>query len=71
MVKLKDGQQQETEGKLQFHSRLTSMECIFEILQLEVSQLEGSYVVDFLYYIPPDKSTQYHLEVFLCKTWEA
>ena len=49
MVELKDHQQQETEGKLQFHSRLMLMEhvCIFES-----SQLEGLYVGDLLYNTP-------------------
>ena len=34
MVELKDRQQQETEGKLQFHSRLKSMERVFESLKV-------------------------------------
>ena len=34
MVELKDRQQQETEGKLQCHSRLTLMECTFISLQV-------------------------------------
>ena len=56
MVEMKDHQKQETEGELQFHSRLTWVArnlvpcwnqmhiCIFESLQLE-----GSYVGDLVY----------------------
>lgn len=54
MVEMKDHQQQETEGKPQFHSRLTSMAQvlvpswnqmrvhIFEISQLKV-RVQGTY----------------------------
>ena len=33
-VELKDRQQQEMEGKLQFHSHLTLMECMFASLKV-------------------------------------
>ena len=55
MVELKDRQQQETEGKLQFHSRLTLMAQVLgpcwnqmHVLISESLQLEGSYVGDLL-----------------------
>ena len=44
MLEWKGHQQQETEGNLQFHSRLTLMQCTFVIF--ESSKLEGSYVGD-------------------------
>ena len=46
MVERKDHQQQKTEGKLQFHSSLTLMECTFT--SLKSPQLEGSYIGDLL-----------------------
>ena len=55
MVELKDRQQQETEGKLQCHSRLTLMEqalvpCwnLMQVCIVESLQREGFYVVDLL-----------------------
>ena len=47
MVELKDHQQQEMEGKLQFHSCLTLTENTFT--SFEISQLEGLYVGGLLY----------------------
>ena len=49
MVELKNHQQQETEGKLQFHSCLTSLDMQVHIGVFESLQLEGSYVGDLLY----------------------
>ena len=53
MVELKDCQQQETEGKLQFHSCLTLMAQVLvlcwnqmHVRIFESLQLEGSYVGD-------------------------
>ena len=53
MAELKARQQQETEGKLQFHSRLTLMAQVLapcwnqmHVRIFESSQLEGSYVGD-------------------------
>ena len=41
MVELKDGQQQEAEGKLQFHSHLTFTTWKFA--------MQGSYCIDFAF----------------------
>ena len=51
MVELKDCQQQEMEGKLQFQSHLMWLDMWRYILISESSQLEGSYVGDLLYCI--------------------
>ena len=47
MVELKDCQQQEAEGKLQFHSHLTLIEWMFASLQ--VHNLEDSYLGNLSY----------------------
>ena len=44
MVELKNHQQQEMEGKMQFHSCLTSLDMQMHIGIFESLQLEGSYV---------------------------
>ena len=56
MVELKDHQQQEMEGKLQFHSCLTLMAQVLvpcwnqmHVRIFESSQLECSYVGNLLY----------------------
>ena len=56
MVALKDRQQLETKGKLQFHSRLMLMAQVLvpcwnqmHVRIFESSQLEGLYVGDLLY----------------------
>ena len=46
MVELKDGQQQEMEGKLPVHSHLMSMDRWKRIRIFESLHLEGSYVGD-------------------------
>ena len=55
MVEVKDGQQEEMEGKLQFHSHLMLMAQVLvpcwnqvHVCSFESSQLEGSYVRDLL-----------------------
>ena len=47
MAELKDRQQQEMEGELQFHEHLMLMECMS---MSESVQLKGSYVGELLYY---------------------
>ena len=54
MVELKDHQQQEMEGKLQFYSHLTLMANLHDqtcehTFTSESLQLEGSYVEDLQY----------------------
>ena len=51
MVELKDCQQWEMEGRLQFQSHLMRLNMWRYILISESSQLEGSYVGDLLYCI--------------------
>ena len=48
MVELKDGQQQEMEGKLPVHSHLMSMDRWKRIRMFESLHLEGSYIGDLL-----------------------
>ena len=45
MVELKDHQPEEMEGKLQFHSRLTWMECTFAPLKVRNLKvhMQGTY----------------------------
>ena len=66
MVELKDHQQQETEGKLQFHSGLTLMAQVLvpcwnqmQARITERSQREGSYVADLLCPTPSSLSCQW------------
>ena len=56
IVKLKEGQQQETEGKLHFHSRVTLMAQVLvpcwnqmHVCTFESLQLDGWHVADLLY----------------------
>ena len=46
MMELKDGQQQEMEGKLPVHSHLMSMDMWKRVRMIESLPLEGSYVGD-------------------------
>ena len=49
MVELKDHQQQEMEGKLQFHSCMALVDMQMHVCTLESYQLESLYVGDLLY----------------------
>ena len=70
MVALKDSQQQEKKGNLQFHSGLTLMAQVLvpcwnqvHICIFESSQSEGSYVGDLLYSV--QQSREKILSIFL------